>query len=113
MRDECAPKDGSVGRSLLHHAAWVGDLSIFKKLVEAGADVTRQRNTAWRPNGGVRGRGATPLHHAVMYNRKQIVDYILNTLGVPVDLPGEQGCTRVVRLAVLAAPQLAASAAWN
>ena len=26
VRDECRPKDGSVGRSLLHHAAWAGDL---------------------------------------------------------------------------------------
>ena len=88
----------NTGRSLLHHAAWAGDLSIFQRLVEAGADVMRQRNTAWRPNGGVRGRGATPLHHAVMYNRKKIVDFMLNTLGVPVDLPGEQGCTGVVNV---------------
>ena len=106
VREECAPKDGGVGRSLLHHAAWVGDLSIFKKLVEAGADVTRQRNTAWRPNGGVRGRGATPLHHAVMYNRKEIVDYILNTLGVPVDLPGEQGYTPLHLAAKFNYPEL-------
>ena len=98
VRAECAPKDGGVGRSVLHHAAWAGDLSIFQSLVEAGADVSRQRNTAWRPNGGVRGRGATPLHHAVMYNRRQIVDYMLNTLGVPVDLPGEQGCTGLVNV---------------
>ena len=98
VRAECAPKGGGVGRSVLHHAAWAGDLSIFQRLVEAGADVMRQRNTAWRPNGGVRGRGATPLHHAVMYNRKKIVDFMLNTLGVPVDLPGEQGCTGVVNV---------------
>ena len=31
-------------------------------------DVGRQRNTAWRPNGGVRGRGATPLHIAALLN---------------------------------------------
>ena len=70
--------------------AQAGDLAVFKMLVEAGGDVHRQRNTAWRPNGGVRGRGATPLHHAVMYNRKPIVAYLLHECGVPVDLPGEQ-----------------------
>ena len=93
VRAECAPKDGAVGRSVLHHAAWAGDLAIFKLLVQSGGDVMRQRNTAWRPNGGVRGRGSTPLHHAVMYNRIQIVDYLLNELGVPIDLAGEQGYT--------------------
>jgi hypothetical protein len=80
VRAENAPKDGAVGRSLLHHAAWAGDLSIFKLLIESGADVHRQRNTAWRPNGGVRGRGATSLHHAVMYNRLPIVRYLLEEL---------------------------------
>ena len=94
VRAECAPKGGAaIGRSVLHHAAWAGDLAIFKLLVQGGADVMRQRNTAWRPNGGVRGRGATPLHHAVMYNRIKIVDYLLTELGVPIDLAGEQGYT--------------------
>ena len=46
VRDECRPKDGGVGRSLLHHAAWAGELRIFKLLVDAGADVDRKRNTA-------------------------------------------------------------------
>ena len=58
VRDECRPKEGGVGRSILHHAAWAGDLAIFKALVDGGADVERKRNTAWRPNGGVRGRGS-------------------------------------------------------
>ena len=46
VRDSNRPRDGDVGRSLLHHAAWAGDLRIFKYLVEAGADVDRRRNTA-------------------------------------------------------------------
>lgn len=78
VRDECRPKDGAVGRSLLHHAAWAGDEAIFRFLVGAGADPTRRRNTAWRPNGGARGRGSTPLHHAVQYNRAPIVTYLLD-----------------------------------
>ena len=44
VKDECRPKDGDVGRSLLHHAAWAGDVGIFKLLVESGADVERKRN---------------------------------------------------------------------
>jgi hypothetical protein len=82
VRDECRPKQGDVGRSLLHHAAWAGDIEVFKFLVESGADVDRRRNTAWRPNGGVRGRGSTPLHHACMYNRQDIGEQ-----AVPVAAP--------------------------
>ena len=93
VRDECRPKEGGVGRSILHHAAWAGDLPIFCALVDAGADVERKRNTAWRPNGGVRGRGSTPMHHACMYNRTAIVSYCLEELGCDIDAPGEQGYT--------------------
>ena len=93
VRDENRPKEGGVGRSVLHHAAWAGDLPIFKALVEAGADVGRKRNTAWRPNGGVRGRGSTPMHHACMYNRIKIVEFCLDELGCEIDTPGEQGYT--------------------
>ena len=93
VRDENRPKDGGTGRSLLHHAAWAGDLAVFKLIVAAGGDIDRKRNTAWRPNGGVRGRGASPLHHAVMYNRDKIVLYLLDELGCDVNTPGEQGYT--------------------
>ena len=93
VREEMAAKKRGIGRSLLHHAAWVGDLEIFKLLVEQGGDVTRKRNTAWRPNGGVRGRGATPLHHACMYGRKDIVKYLIDDAGAEVNEPGEQGYT--------------------
>eukprot|EP00930_Biecheleria_cincta_P040422 TRINITY_DN27700_c0_g1_i1.p1 TRINITY_DN27700_c0_g1~~TRINITY_DN27700_c0_g1_i1.p1 ORF type:complete len:311 (+),score=55.15 TRINITY_DN27700_c0_g1_i1:23-934(+) len=101
VRDEVAGKRGT-GRSLLHHAAWAGDLEIFKVLVAAGANCGRRRTTAWRPNGGVQGRGAgrelgltqaTPLHHAVMYKRQDIVEYLLTECRVDVDEPGEQGYT--------------------
>jgi hypothetical protein len=47
----------NTGRSLLHHAAWAGDLEVFKAIVDAGGDIDRKRNTVWRPNGGVNGRG--------------------------------------------------------
>eukprot|EP01044_Picomonas_judraskeda_P019489 COSAG03_NODE_4120_length_1678_cov_1.688410_2_plen_89_part_00 len=30
------------GRSLLHHAAWAGDLEVFKAIVEAGGDIDRK-----------------------------------------------------------------------
>jgi len=92
VRDEVAGKRGT-GRSLLHHAAWAGDLEVFKALVAAGANVGRRRTVAWRPNGGVAGRGSTPLHHAVMYNRLPIVEYLVGECGIDIDEPGEQGYT--------------------
>jgi hypothetical protein len=82
----------NTGRSLLHHAAWAGDLEVFKAIVDAGGDIDRKRNTVWRPNGGVNGRGNKPLHFAVMYNRKAIVEYLLD-LGADVNAAGEQGYT--------------------
>jgi ankyrin repeat protein len=66
VRTEMAPRNTGTGRSLLHHAAFVGNLEVFRAIVEAGGDIDRRRNHAWRPNGGVRGRGNTPLHAAVM-----------------------------------------------
>ena len=33
------------GRALLHHAAWAGDLEVFKAIVDAGGDIDRKRNT--------------------------------------------------------------------
>ena len=77
----------------LHHAAWAGNLDVFRTIVEAGGDVERRRNTAWRPNGGVRGRGNTPLHAAVMYRRVPIIKYLLHELGCDVNSSGEQGYT--------------------
>jgi ankyrin repeat protein len=92
VRTAMAPKTKGTGRSLLHHAAWVGNLAVFRAIVEAGGDIERRRNTAWRPHGGVGGRGNTPLHAAVMYRRVPIVEYLLD-LGVDVNTAGEQGYT--------------------
>ena len=92
VRTAMAPKTKGTGRSLLHHAAWVGNINVFRAIVEAGGDIERRRNTAWRPHGGVGGRGNTPLHAAVMYRRVQIVEYLLD-LGVDVNTAGEQGYT--------------------
>mmetsp|Transcript_9552 Transcript_9552/g.14377 ORF Transcript_9552/g.14377 Transcript_9552/m.14377 type:complete len:452 (-) Transcript_9552:98-1453(-) len=92
VRGEVAAKSAGTGKSLLHHAAWIGSLPIFKYLVECGADFERRRYTAWRPNGGVNGRGPTPLHHAVQYNRTDIVKYLIS-IGCDINTPGEQGYT--------------------
>jgi ankyrin repeat protein len=80
------------GRSLLHHAAWAGDLAVFRAVVEAGGDIDKKRNTILRPNGGVNGRGSKPLHFATMYRRLPIVKYLLE-LGADVNAAGEQGYT--------------------
>jgi hypothetical protein len=93
VRPEHAPRDGSTGRSLLHHAAWAGCLDVFRLIVQHGGDVHKRRDTAWRPNGCVHGRGSTPFHHACMYNRVEIVRYLLDELKVDVNQPGEQGFT--------------------
>ena len=106
VTEAARPRDGSIGRSLLHHAAWAGDLNVFKLLVAAGGDVGRQRNTAWRPNGGVRGRGATPLHHAVMYGREDIVAYLVDEEGADINAPGEQGYTALHLAAKFNYPRL-------
>lgn len=106
VRDEVAGKRGT-GRSLLHHAAWAGDMAIFRTLVEAKADVGRRRTVAWRPNGGVRGRGSTPLHHAVMYNRRPIVEYLVQECSVDLDEPGEQGYTALHLAAKFDYPDIA------
>lgn len=90
VRKEVAAESANVGKSLLHHAAWVGNFDIFKFLVESGADIHKRRHTAWRPNGGVSGRGPTALHHAVQYNRYEIVEYLLDC-GCDINSQGEQG----------------------
>eukprot|EP00959_Pyramimonas_sp_CCMP1952_P197870 4138162-Pyramimonas_sp.AAC.1 len=46
VREENAGKQGT-GRSLLHHAAWAGDLDVFKLLVAQGADIARRRYGTW------------------------------------------------------------------
>lgn len=106
VRSEHAPPDGSTGRSLLHHAAWAGSLQVFRLIVQHGGDVHRRRNTAWRPNSGVNGRGSTPLHHSCMYNRLDIVKYLLDEVGVDVNQPGEQGFTPLHIAAKFNYPQL-------
>ena len=93
VRKEVAAKSGAdTGKSLLHHAAWIGSLPIFKYLVLCGADSNRRRYTAGRPHGGVNGRGPTPFHFAVQYNRMDIVKYLID-IGVDINSAGEQGYT--------------------
>ncbi|CAM9703752.1 unnamed protein product, partial [Ectocarpus fasciculatus] len=91
-KEAAANSGGNTGKSLLHHAAWIGSLPIFKFLVECGADINRRRYTVWRPHGGVNGRGPTPFHFAVQYNRIDIVKYLIE-LGVDINSAGEQGDT--------------------
>jgi len=93
VRTEMAPENAFTGKSLLHHAAFVGDFDVFRAIVDAGGDIGRRRTTVWRPNGGVGGRGSTPLHAAAMYNRPQILGYLLDECGADIDEPGEQGFT--------------------
>ena len=80
VRDEHA---GRGGKSLLHHAVWVGDLSIFKTLVEFGADPSARRKKNW-----AQPRGMSSYHYAAFYNRPAILLYCLNR-GADVNMQGE------------------------
>ena len=44
VRDEHA---GRGGKSLIHHAVWVGNFDMFKVLVDAGADYSARRKKNW------------------------------------------------------------------
>jgi ankyrin repeat protein len=81
-------ESGHGGKSLLHHAAWIGDLTIFKLLVEHGADPHLPRSRNW-----ARAKGFTPFHHACFYNRMGIVAYCLDHLDADVNAIGEDGFT--------------------
>eukprot|EP00281_Chroomonas_sp_CCMP1168_P015207 CAMPEP_0206211644 /NCGR_PEP_ID=MMETSP0047_2-20121206/102_1 /ASSEMBLY_ACC=CAM_ASM_000192 /TAXON_ID=195065 /ORGANISM="Chroomonas mesostigmatica_cf, Strain CCMP1168" /LENGTH=295 /DNA_ID=CAMNT_0053633547 /DNA_START=15 /DNA_END=899 /DNA_ORIENTATION=- len=85
VRDEVS---GKGGRSILHHAAYVGDLPVFRFLVEqSGADMLRRRQRNWATF-----RGNTPFHAAAFYGRKNIVEYCLSN-GADINMQGEQGYT--------------------
>ena len=72
VRAEClARASAASGARCCTTQRCVGDLAIFRALVAAGADPERRRSVAWRPNGGVGGRGNAPLHAAVMYGRSR------------------------------------------
>lgn len=81
-------KGGRGGRgsqkSVAQHAADMGDLQIFQLLMDDGAG-GRQR--MWSG-----ARGNTPLHHAALYNRLNIVRWCVEN-GCDVNMPGEHGCT--------------------
>jgi len=78
---------GGGGKTLLHHAAWVGDLAVFRYLVEKGADYCQPRQRNW-----ARAKGFTPFHHACFYNRLPIVQFCIDK-GVDVNSIGEDGFT--------------------
>lgn len=80
VRDEHA---GRGGKSLLHHAVWVGDLDIFVTLVEHGADPAARRKKNW-----AQPRGMSSYHYAAFYNRPGILLYCLNN-GADVNMQGE------------------------
>lgn len=94
-------ESGTGGRSLLHHAAWIGDLRIFKILVEHGADLCEPRQRNW-----ARAKGFTPFHHACFYNRLPIVEYCLDQ-GADPNLIGEDGFTPLHLAAKFSYGQLA------
>ena len=78
---------GPGGKSLLHQAAWVGDLEVFKYLVEHGADFCEPRRRNW-----ARAKGFTPFHHACFYNRTKIAAYCIEK-GADPNIIGEDGFT--------------------
>ena len=93
---------GSGGKSLLHQAAWMGDLDIFKVLVEAGADVCEPRRRNW-----ARAKGFTAFHHACFYNRVPIAEYCL-AQGADPNIVGEDGFTPLHLAAKFGYDELAA-----
>ncbi len=78
---------GAGGKTLLHHAAWVGDARIFAFLYEHGADFNEPRRRNW-----AKAKGMTPFHHACFYNRIPIVEFCLDQ-GADPNHVGEDGFT--------------------
>ena len=75
---------GAAPKSVVMHAADMGDLQVFQLLMDDGAG-GRQRT--WSG-----GRGNTPLHQAALYNRLDIVKWCVEN-GCEVNMPGEHRYT--------------------
>src|SRR5437868_12054777 len=58
----------SLGGTALHDAAWAGEKSVVEYLIRAGADVNARHAEG----------GSTPLHYAVITNRPDVVEVLLD-----------------------------------
>lgn len=86
--DGWAGVPGKGGRSLMHHAAWIGDADIFALLLSHGGEVGEPRKPNW-----ARGKGFTAFHHACFYNRPVIAEMCLVNAKADVNAIGEDGFT--------------------
>lgn len=73
---------GERGNTLLHHAAWVGDLALATSLLEAGANVNAGDFLGW-----------TPLHHASGNRRDTLMIRVLVVAGADVGARDDRGET--------------------
>ncbi len=73
--------DMSTSGSSLLEAVDKGKLAVVKRLIEAGEDVNTIDQKGWNC-----------LHHAVIMNDVEIIEYLL-TQGVLINLPSRDGCT--------------------
>ncbi|CAG8746200.1 17926_t:CDS:1, partial [Racocetra fulgida] len=65
-----------LGRQAIHNASMIGDLNMFKLLVETGCNVNEKDE--WD--------GWTSLHHACKEGHINVVSYLVNECGADVDL---------------------------
>lgn len=89
-RDGVGGKRG-LAKSLLHHAAWAGNLDVFRSLIEARATVDVGRAVV--RFGASKVRGTTCLHHAATHGRGEIMLYLLDAHGADIDAQSEDGLT--------------------
>eukprot|EP00438_Fugacium_kawagutii_P009219 Skav224564 [mRNA] locus=scaffold4295:54545:61627:- [translate_table: standard] len=75
----CTNSDGSTA---LHVAVWSGQLQMMKALCEAGARPDSTQNEGW-----------APLHIASRHGHAEIVEFLLDDLGLDADVPVDAGWT--------------------
>lgn len=78
-----APDGGKAGKSLMNHAAWVGDADIFSLLMMHGGDVGGE---AW-----CRNKGSSAFQQACRFNRPLIAEACLTMGRVDPNVLGDDG----------------------